>query len=64
MSESWEHRKARSKREIESGRFLRELLNLPTTPSKKAFVAQYNPNHYILFSDSSLGEGESYGLSQ
>jgi hypothetical protein len=60
----WQERKGKSKREIESGKFLRELLNSPTVQSKMAFVAQYNPNHYILFSDSSLGEGESYGLSQ
>jgi hypothetical protein len=57
MSESWENRKRRSKREIESGRFLRELLNLPTMPSKKAFVAQYNPLHYVLV-------GGNRGLSQ
>lgn len=58
MSESWENRKRRSKREIESGRFLRELLNLPTMPSKRAFVAQYNPLHYVLV------QGENRGLSQ
>ena len=57
----WQQRKSKSKREIENGRFLRELLNLPTMPSKKAFVAQYNPLHYVLISDSQGGE---HGLSQ
>ena len=57
-------RRERNKREIESGRFLRELLNLPTTPIKRAYVAQYNPNHYILFSGSPSDEEVSHGLSQ
>lgn len=47
----------RTKREIESGRFLRELLNLPTIKSKRAFVAQSNPLHYVLV-------GGNHGLSQ
>ena len=44
----WVQRKNKTKREIESGKFLRDLLNLPNTPSKMAFVAQSNPLHYIL----------------
>ena len=57
----WVQRKNKTKREIESGKFLRDLLNLPNTPSKMAFVAQYNPLHYILISDSQGGE---HGLPQ
>ena len=57
ITDSWEQRKRRSKREIESGRFLRELLNLPNTPSKRAFIAQSNPLHYILV-------GGNHGLPQ
>lgn len=64
MTESWEKRKGRSKREIESGKFLRELLNSPTIQSKRAFVAQYNPLHYVLTSGSPSDERASYGLSQ
>lgn len=52
----WVQRKNKTKREIESGRFLRELLNLPNTPSKRAFVAQSNPLHYVLV-------GGNHGLS-
>jgi len=55
---------SQSKRNFESGRFLRELLSLPTIPSKKAYVAQYNPFHYILTSSSPSDEGASYGLSK
>jgi hypothetical protein len=55
----WQERK--SKREIESGKFLRELLNSPTVQSKRAFVAQYNPLHYVLISNSQGGE---HGLPQ
>jgi hypothetical protein len=57
----WQQRKGKSKREIESGKFLRELLNSPTVQSKMAFVAQYNPLHYVLTSNSQGGE---HGLSQ
>jgi hypothetical protein len=57
----WQERKTKSKREIESGKFLRELLNSPTVQSKMAFVAQYNPLHYVLISNSQGGE---HGLSQ
>jgi hypothetical protein len=57
----WQQRKTKSKREIESGKFLRELLNSPTVQSKMAFVAQYNPLHYVLISNSQGGE---HGLSQ
>jgi len=56
MTESWEKRKGRSKREIESGKFLRDLLSSPTIQSKRAFVAQYNPLHYILTSSSQGSE--------
>ena len=57
----WQQRKFKSKREIESGKFLRELLNSPTVQSKRAFVAQYNPLHYVLISNSQGGE---HGLPQ
>lgn len=57
----WQQRKGKSKREIESGKFLRELLNSPTVQSKMAFVAQYNPLHYVLISNSQGGE---HGLPQ
>ena len=57
----WQQRKTKSKREIESGKFLRELLNSPTVQSKRAFVAQYNPLHYVLISNSQGGE---HGLPQ
>ena len=57
----WQERKTKSKREIESGKFLRELLNSPTVQSKRAFVVQYNPLHYVLISNSQGGE---HGLSQ
>jgi hypothetical protein len=60
----WQERKTKSKREIESGKFLRELLNSPTVQSKMAFVAQYNPLHYVLTSSSPSDERESYGLPQ
>ena len=53
----WVQRKNKTKREIESGKFLRDLLNLPNTPSKMAFVAQSNPLHYILV-------GGNHGLPQ
>ena len=60
----WQERKTKSKREIESGKFLRELLNAPSLDTKKAIVVQYNPLHYVLVNSSQGDEGESYGLSQ
>jgi len=60
----WQERKTKSKREIESGKFLRELLNAPSLDTKKAIVAQSNPNHYILFVGSPSDERVSHGLSQ
>jgi hypothetical protein len=59
----WQERKTKSKREIESGKFLRELLNAPSLDTKKAIVAQYNPLHYVLISNS-LTNGESHGIPQ
>ena len=53
----WQQRKFKSKREIESGKFLRELLNSPTVQSKRAFVAQYNPLHYILITTQESEHG-------
>ena len=61
MTESWGKRKGRSKREIESGKFLRDLLNAPSLTTKREIVAQYNPLHYVLISNSQGGE---HGLSQ
>ena len=60
----WQERKTKSKREIESGKFLRELLNAPSLDTKKAIVVQYNPLHYVLTSSSPSDERESYGLPQ
>jgi len=57
----WQQRKTKSKREIESGKFLRDLLSSPTIQSKRAFVAQYNPLHYVLISNSQESE---HGLPQ
>ena len=44
---SWRER-ARSRREVESLRMLREILSAPNLKSKRAVVAQYNPWHYVL----------------
>ena len=64
---NWRER-ARSRREVESLRMLREILSAPNLKSKRAVVAQYNPWHYVfgyeLVSSSPYEEGESYGLSQ
>ena len=57
----WQERKTKSKREIESGKFLRELLNAPSLDTKREIVVQYNPLHYVLISNSQGGE---HGLSQ
>jgi hypothetical protein len=56
----WQERKTKSKREIESGKFLRELLNAPSLNTKKAIVVQYNPLHYILITT----QESEHGLSQ
>ena len=64
---NWRER-ARSRREVESLRMLREILSAPNLKSKRAVVAQYNPWHYVfgyeLLSSSPYGEGEHCGLSQ
>ena len=64
---SWRER-ARSRREVESLRMLREILSAPNLKSKRAVVAQYNPWHYVfgyeLVSISPYEEGEHCGLSQ
>ena len=64
---SWRER-ARSRREVESLRMLREILSAPNLKSKRAVVAQYNPMHYVfgyeLVSSSPYEEGEHCGLSQ
>ena len=52
----WNKRKAYSRREIESLRMLRDILNAPNAQAKRAVVAQYNPLHYVFgeeLSDSS-----------
>lgn len=43
----WNKRKAYSRREVESLRMLRDILNAPNAQAKRAVVAQYNPLHYI-----------------
>ena len=43
---SWRER-ARSRREVESLRMLREILNAPSLKLKREVVAQYNPMHYV-----------------
>ena len=56
---NWRER-ARSRREVESLRMLREILSAPNLKSKRAVVAQYNPMHYIfgyeLAKTSQVGE--------
>ena len=53
----WQQRKTKSKREIESGKFLRELLNAPSLNTKREIVAQYNPLHYILITTQESEHG-------
>ena len=66
---SWRER-ARSRREVESLRMLREILSAPNLKSKRAVVAQYNPWHYIFgevrdgYSKCTGYEEADYGLSQ
>lgn len=60
MPSNWEQKQRKSKREIESGRFLRELLNAPNARAKRAVVAQCNPLHYI-FGEVRGGLSDSSG---
>jgi hypothetical protein len=55
-SDEWERKLRKTKRELESARFLKELLNAPTPKAKREIVAQYNPLHYVLTSGSQGGE--------